>query len=116
VATLGPAGCSERLKHVPARLVDLRVESTNCHLHGTLLRDELVETTDGHASYSGGYYRDRTRLFPLACQELVPGNAGEVAIIRYCPQCRVAHEQWAQSHDPLDDFRLLIEEAAAANE
>lgn len=96
--------------HPPPIPVDYRVDCDACPIHGTELHDEIVSTSDGHASYSAGFYAARAKLFPLANREDPPGESGGRAIIRFCRQCRIAQEKWAARHDALDDFQAVIDE------
>ncbi|MBL6706761.1 MAG: hypothetical protein ISQ06_11655 [Planctomycetaceae bacterium] len=74
--------------HTPnTEVSDLRVELSDCPVHGEALI-ETTQTVDGsRISEHPLYWRFRDALFPVAS---TPSDDGDLTRVKYCRTCRVA--------------------------
>ena len=92
------SGCTTPLElH---EIADLRVDEDRCHVHDEQLQEDInpVEHFNGtdynRVSYTFQYTRVQRELFPYAFDDQGYKSSHSVALVKYCPSCRAAKQQF----------------------
>ncbi|HCO24549.1 MAG: hypothetical protein CME31_25340 [Gimesia sp.] len=90
-------------------IADLRVDQDRCHIHNEQLKEDInpVENFNGkdfnRVSYTFDYTEVWRELFPYAFDDQSDETGNGVALVKYCPGCRAAKEQFVADYPILND-------------
>ncbi|QGQ31737.1 hypothetical protein [Gimesia maris] len=90
-------------------IADLRVDQDRCHIHNEQLKEDInsVEDFNGtdfnRVSYFFNYTEVRRELFPYAFDDQGDETGNGVALVKYCPRCRAAKQQFVADYPILED-------------